>query len=117
VTSFVEDARPYLSDYFELDQAAVAKHLSKPELALPLEALIAAYRQLPAFERTALEATLRATAEQHGLKAGALIHATRVAITGRAVSPGLFEVLELLGRERSLARLTAAVAIVRQASR
>ena len=117
LTSFVEDARPYLSDRFELDQAAVAKHLSKPELAAPLEALIGEYRELAAFEKAALEAALRATAEQHGLKAGALIHATRVAVTGRAVSPGLFEVLELLGRERSLARLTAAVSIVRQAPR
>ena len=117
LTSFVEDARPYLSDRLELDEAAVAKHLSKPELAAPLEALIAAYRELPVFERTALEGALRATAEQHGLKAGVLIHATRVAVTGRAVSPGLFEVLELLGRDRSLSRLVAAVSIVRQASR
>ena len=38
-------------------------------------------------------------------------------MTGRAVSPGLFEVLELLGRDRSLARLTAALSIVREASR
>ena len=99
----------------ELDEAAVAKHLSKPELAAPMETLIATYRQLPAFEKAALETALRATAEQHGLKAGALIHATRVAVTGRAVSPGLFEVLELLGRERSLARLTAALSILRRA--
>ena len=80
-----------------------------------METLIATYRQLPAFEKAALEIALRATAEQHGLKAGALIHATRVAVTGRAVSPGLFEVLELLGRDRSLARLTAALSILRQA--
>jgi glutamyl-tRNA synthetase len=117
LTSFVDDARPYLSDSLELDEAAVAKHLSKPELAAPLETLIVTYRQLPAFEKTALETALRATAEQQGLKAGALIHATRVAVTGRAVSPGLFEVLELLGRDRSLARLTAALSIVREASR
>ena len=116
LTSFVDEARPYLSDRLELDEAAVAKHLSKPELAAPMETLIATYRQLPAFEKTALEIALRATAEQHGLKAGALIHATRVAVTGRAVSPGLFEVLELLGRERSLARLTAALSILRQAT-
>ena len=117
LTSFVDDARPYLSDSLEFDEAAVAKHLSKPELASPLETLVATYRQLPVFERAALETALRATAEQHGLKPGALIHATRVAVTGRAVSPGLFEVLELLGRDRSLARLTAALSIVREASR
>ena len=117
LTSFVEEARPYLADDLELDEAAVAKHLSKPELAAPLEALIAAFRQLPAFEKTSLEVALRAAAEQHGVKAGALIHATRVAVTGRAVSPGLFEVLELLGRDRSLARLTTAMTLAVRARR
>jgi glutamyl-tRNA synthetase len=43
------------------------------------------------------------------VKAALLIHATRVAITGRSVSPGLFEVAELLGRERTHARICAAV--------
>ena len=39
-----------------------------------------------------------------GIKAGDLIHATRVAVTGRTTSPGIFEVLALLGRETTLAR-------------
>jgi glutamyl-tRNA synthetase len=108
LTNFSSEARPYLTDALEYDPAAVARHLAKPELAAPLEALIQAYEQLPAFDKNALEASLRATAEQHGLKAGALIHATRVAVTGKAVSPGLFEILELLGRDRVLKRLTAA---------
>jgi glutamyl-tRNA synthetase len=41
------------------------------------------------------------------VKAGALIHATRIAMTGRMISPGLFEMLVLLGRDRVLARLRA----------
>ena len=117
LTSFVGEARPYLADDLEFDEAAVAKHLAKPELAAPLETLIATLRQLPAFEKASLEIGLRATAEQHGLKAGALIHAARVAVTGRAVSPGLFDVLELLGRDRSLARLTAALSRTRSSPR
>ncbi len=44
-------------------------------------------------------------AEALGLKAGALIHAARVAVTGRTTSPGLFEMLALLGRETVVARL------------
>jgi glutamyl/glutaminyl-tRNA synthetase len=48
---------------------------------------------------------LRAVASERNVKAGALIHATRVAVTGRTASPGLFEVLVLIGRERTLARL------------
>ena len=57
------------------------------------------------FNEATLEATLRNTATALGIKAGALIHATRVAVTGRTTSPGIFEVLALLGRETTLARL------------
>jgi glutamyl-tRNA synthetase len=46
-------------------------------------------------------------AEARGVKAAPLIHATRVAVTGQAVSPGLFDVVSVLGRERTLARLDA----------
>ena len=53
-----------------------------------------------------VEAAVRGTATARGIKAGALIHATRVAITGRTTSPGLFEVLAWLGPERTRARLT-----------
>ena len=48
---------------------------------------------------------MRRTAEARGLKAGPLIHATRVALTGRTTSPGLFELIVLLGREESVRRL------------
>ena len=57
--------------------------------------------------RATTEATLRAVAEAGGLKFGALVHATRIAVTGRAVSPGLFETLVLIGRDRVVARLEA----------
>jgi glutamyl/glutaminyl-tRNA synthetase len=61
------------------------------------------------FTSGALESALRTLADSHGVKAAALIHATRVAVTGRAVSPGLFDVLELMGRERVTARVRDAV--------
>ena len=51
---------------------------------------------------------LRSTADERGVKAALLIHATRVSVAGRAASPGLFEVLELLGQERVCARLDRA---------
>ena len=57
------------------------------------------------FDPPSLEAALRTVAEERGIKAGVLIHAARVAVTGQAVSPGIFEVLELVGRERVLERL------------
>ena len=55
------------------------------------------------------EAALRALAEELGLKAGQLFMPIRVAVTGRTVSPGLFETLRVLGKDRTLARLDAAI--------
>ncbi len=109
---FVEGARPFLADAIDVDAEAARKHLGKAELRVPLEKLIEAYRRVDAFDAAALEAALRERAEADGLKAGALIHATRVAVTGRAASPGLFEVLELVGRERTLHRLAAALLLI-----
>lgn len=104
-------ARPFLLETPEFDEAAVAKHLRQPGIPDHLEALADAYARLGAFDQTSLESTLRELAATRGLKAGPLIHATRVATTGQAVSPGLFEVLELLSRERVVARLRSAAAM------
>ena len=109
LVNFPEDARPLLADEVVMDESAVRKHLSKPELRDPLAAWRTALAGTSSFDRNTLDAELRNLAERLGVKAGALIHATRVAVTGRAVSPGLFEVLELLGRERTVARLDSAV--------
>jgi glutamyl-tRNA synthetase len=56
-----------------------------------------------------MEAHLRRVAEQRGVGAGKLFQPLRVALTGSAASPGIFDVLKLLGRERSLERIDAAV--------
>ena len=101
---FADDALPFLTDDLAIDEAAARKHL-KAELRQPLIDLRDALTALPSLDPAATEAELRRIAEQAGVKPAALIHATRVAVTGRAVSPGLFEVIELLGRERVLGRL------------
>ena len=102
---FVEGARPFLVAPSDYDAEGRAKHLAAPGLADHLRALRDAYAALDPFTEAALEQTLRSVAETRGLKAGALIHATRLALTGRTVSPGLFEMLRLLGRDEALARL------------
>ena len=104
----VDELRPFLVDEPEFDQGAVGKHLTaaiQPVLARFADAV---ERQKPA-DPAAVEQLLRGTAEQAGVKAAALIHGTRVAVTGRAVSAGLFEVLSLLGVERTVQRLRRAV--------
>ena len=106
---FVEEARPFLTDELDVDEAAARKHLGSGDIHAPLVAFRDAVAALAPFQKDQLEAALRAVAERAGIKPGALIHATRVAVTGRAVSPGLFEVIELLGRDRTLSRLDAAL--------
>jgi glutamyl-tRNA synthetase len=77
-----------------------------PMLAAADEALAS----LEPFEAPAIEAALRATADGLGLKPRQAFQPIRVAVTGSKVSPGLFESIELLGRETTLSRLRAAAA-------
>ena len=109
LTDFVEKGRPFLVDEVDYDADAVKKHLSSPEALAHLEAVRDACAAAPAFTAAALEPAIRALAEARNVKAGVLIHPTRVAVVGRAESPGIFEVLELLGRERALARMAHAL--------
>jgi glutamyl-tRNA synthetase len=106
----VPQLRPFMTDDFDRDPAATAKYLSAQDLAPHLEAWRARLAAVSPFEAGALETALRALADERGIKPAALIHATRVAVTGQAVSPGVFEVLELVGRERAIARLEGALA-------
>jgi glutamyl-tRNA synthetase len=96
------------SDTIEYDSAAVAKHLRVPGMDDHLVALDAALTALETFDPASIEAALRAVADARHVKTASLIHACRVAVTGRSVSPGLFEVLSLLGRSLVHTRLIAA---------
>ncbi len=98
----------------DYDAAAVAKHLAPgmPGMDDHLRALDAALASLPEFGVASTEAALRSVADARGIKAGALIHAVRVAVTGRAASPGLFEVLALVGRETVQRRVGAAIELI-----
>jgi glutamyl-tRNA synthetase len=95
----------FVANTIAIDPAAAAKHLADPALESHLEAWRARLAQVEPFDAATIEAELRAVASERGIKAAALIHATRVAVTGQAVSPGLFDVLEIVGRERVLQRL------------
>jgi glutamyl-tRNA synthetase len=109
LTDFVEKGRPFLVDQVAYDAEAVKKHLSSPEALAHLAAVRDTSAAVEEFTAAALEPAIRALAESRGVKAGVLIHPTRVAVVGRAESPGIFEVLELLGRERAVARMAHAL--------
>jgi glutamyl-tRNA synthetase len=106
----VHQARPYLLDDVEYDAEAVAKNWKDPSATIEL--LRAAHDTLaatPVWEAEPLEAALRALAESRGMGAGKIFQPLRVALTGSAASPGMFDVLTLLGRERSVKRIQASV--------
>src|SRR5213594_1764170 len=99
--------RFYLVDTVELDPKAAAKHLTS-EIGPVLDDLIGRLAALPRWDAAAIESAFQATLAAHGLALGKLAQPVRVAVTGGTVSPGIYEVLDVLGRERALARLRAA---------
>jgi glutamyl-tRNA synthetase len=106
---FALQGRFFFVDAVEYDEAAVEKHLlGDGGMADHLRSLSSAFGELPSFDAQATEAALRGIADGRGVKPAALIHAVRVAVTGKAASPGLFEVLALVGREKVRARLAEA---------
>lgn len=108
------DAVPFLVEEPEFEPEAVAQHWAKdPEAtARRLEAVGAALMAGP-WDESSLEARLRACAEELGVGAGKVIHPLRLAVTGRGRSPGIFEVLVVLGRNRVQARVARALARLR----
>jgi len=102
----VDELRPFLAadDAVAIDEAAATKHLTA-QIQPTMRALAEALRRAQPLDAASAEQLVRSTAEGAGVKAAALIHATRVAVTGRSVSAGLFEVLALLGSDRVTRRL------------
>ncbi|HXW08410.1 MAG TPA: glutamate--tRNA ligase [Vicinamibacterales bacterium] len=112
----VEDGRPFFAREVAYDESAVEKHLHGRGVRANLEAVREAFASARLFDAATLESEVRGLAESLGVKAGALIHPTRVAITGRAASPGLFDVLELIGRDLVLSRIDRGIALTRERS-
>ena len=109
VTEIAPQARPLLADAVEYDEAAVAKHWKDPaETAARLADVRAALAGLEPWTAEAVEAALREAAERAGVGMGKVAQPLRVALTGSAASPGIDQVVAVMGRERVLRRLDAA---------
>jgi glutamyl-tRNA synthetase len=100
----------YFRDDFEYNPDSVAKHFV-PENKSRLEAVRTAFAGLENFDAANLEAMLKGTAANLGLKVGALIHPTRLAVTGSNAGPSLYHLLEILGKEKVLARIDRALSM------
>jgi glutamyl-tRNA synthetase len=105
---FATAFRAYFSDDFTYDPAAVAKFLKDDAVRSMLVELAARYESATELTEASTEQTLRAFADEKGVKAGALINGARVTLTGQAVAPSLFAVMVNLGRDRVIKRLLAA---------
>jgi glutamyl-tRNA synthetase len=105
---FVEKTECFFRDDFPIEPEGRRKYLEKPENLENLRLLADRLEARPEFSREAIEGVFRSLAEERRLKPAALIHPARVAISGRTSGAGLFEMMELLGRDKVLKRLRGA---------
>ncbi|MEW5745086.1 MAG: glutamate--tRNA ligase [Nitrospirota bacterium] len=99
--------RYYLLDYVDIDPKAREKFL-KPEALSLLAELSRMLSDLTDFTAPEVEKVFLALAEKHGVKLGAIAQPVRVALTGGTASPGIFEVIEIVGKDKVLKRLSRA---------
>ena len=103
---FSAQGRAYFSEDFDFEESAVRKNILKePKLRELLPALADRLEAVEPFTAAKVEEALRTFADEAGVKAGLFINASRTMLTGQAVGPSMFEVFEILGRERSVMRL------------
>lgn len=98
----------YFTEELSYDAEAAQKEFI-PENRPRLQRLREEFAKLEAFNAGNLEATLKKLAAELGVKAGVLVHPTRLACTGRTAGPSLYHLLEVLGKERVLQRLDRAL--------
>lgn len=104
-----EFASFYLKDNIEIDSKAAAKFL-KPEIAEPLRALADEIESLAGeVSEASVQAVFESLLARFSLKLGQLAQPVRVALTGGTVSPGIYEVIAVLGKRRTVERLRAAI--------
>jgi glutamyl-tRNA synthetase len=105
LSDFSGSFKAFFSNDFDYDQTAAEKFLADPKLKDLMPVLIAQYDAENVFTLRSTEEILRRLAEKEGVKAGLLINAMRVALTGQGVAPSLFEIMQVLGRTRTMDRL------------
>jgi glutamyl-tRNA synthetase len=114
IDDIVRQAGPYFLETIEYDDDAVAKNWKDREAAADiLEAARSALSSVTDWTAESLETALRRLAESRGIAAGNVFQPLRVALTGLGVSPGIFEVLLMQGRDLSIRRIADAVTWIR----
>ncbi len=104
----VADAAFFFTEDYHFDSKAVRKRLLREGACEHLRSVEERFGQVETFAAGVLEDVLRTLADEKGIKAAELIHPVRVAVSGLGHGPGLFEMLEVLGRQRVLERIRRA---------
>ncbi len=108
LVEMVEWVKPYFGQAVIFDEEAAKKFLT-PAVVPILGKLLARFETFPVFSKQTWEVAFKQLVEDEGMKMGQLAQPVRVALTGRTASPGLFDVMEILGRDRTLFRLRQGV--------
>ncbi|MGD0153563.1 MAG: glutamate--tRNA ligase [Thermacetogeniaceae bacterium] len=109
-----EAADYFFSDDFTYEEKGLRKHFSKPGVDVLLGAARHRIERLELYEPQVIEEAYRDLSAELGVGAGEIIHPTRLALSGRTMGPGLFELMAVLGKTKSLQRLSQAVQYIRQ---
>jgi glutamyl-tRNA synthetase len=108
LVDMVDWVKPYFGQTVAIDNEAAEKYLTLA-IAPVLSKLLARFEMFQTFSREEWEESFKNLVGEEGMKIGQLAQPVRVALTGRTASPGLFEVMDVLGRERTLFRLQAGI--------
>ncbi len=114
INQLVEDAIPFFIEDFEYEKGAVEKYLSDAEIYKYVEKYLKELNNISDFKKEKVEQVCRNLAEKEGIKASIIIHATRVALTGKSVTPGVFEMMEVLGKEKTFKRLERLILFLKE---
>jgi len=113
LTELVDTAHYYLSDEIVFDAKAAKKFLTR-DAAAPIQSLIEKLAMLSEFTEAAIEQAFTNTLNEYGIPMGKLAQPVRVALTGATVSPGIHDVIAVLGKERTIRRLQKALESIQQ---
>jgi len=101
----VRQSRAYIGNDVEFDPVAADKLLRDTTAVANLQTLATRLEALSEYSQATTEATIRELAAEAGIKPGVLMGAARVALTGQSSSPGMFDVMVLVGQQRTVERL------------
>lgn len=114
VADVVDFAQYFFDDDYPYQTEVVQKVMSKPHIEEVLNYVHRVVEEAPQLDEEHLKPQFQAGLERFGIKMGDLIQPIRVALTGTNVSPGIYDVLELLGKERVLARIDRTLAMLQE---